>query len=144
VCSSDLLEDLTGIRERITVKGSRQRRVHNSWSFNQLRTFIEYKARIAGVPLVLVDPWNTSRTCPSCGYISKSNRNGESFSCGLCGFADHADHVAALNIRGRVAVNWPDVSESFSLSQFDSSLGTSPQPLGVGSSRRGHSIVLCV
>jgi len=51
----------------------------------------------------------------------------------LCGFADHADHVAALNIRGRAIVNWPDVSESFSLSQFDSSLGTSPSPSGVGS-----------
>ena len=127
------LEDLKGIRERITVRGSRQRRVHNSWSFHQLRYFIEYKARIAGVPLVLVDPKNTSRACPSCGYVSKLNRSGECFSCGLCGFAGHADHVAALNIRGRVRVNWPDVSESFSLSHFDSSLGTGPQPLGVDS-----------
>ncbi|MCJ7630969.1 zinc ribbon domain-containing protein, partial [Candidatus Bathyarchaeota archaeon] len=125
------LDDLKGIRERITVKGSRQRRVHNSWSFHQLRTFIEYKAKLAGVSVVLVEPRNTSRTCPSCGGVSKDNRRGELFHCLQCDHAGAADHIAAENIR-RVAVNRPIVSESF-LGQFDSSLGTSPHSLEVGS-----------
>jgi len=120
------LEDLKGIRSRTTVNGRRQRRVHNSWSFYQLRSFIEYKAKLAGVPIAIVDPRDTSRTCPCCGYVSKANRNGGLFHCGLCGYAGAADHVAALNIRGRAAVNRPYVSEDFSSSHIGSPLGTSP------------------
>ncbi|MCJ7632273.1 transposase [Candidatus Bathyarchaeota archaeon] len=96
------LENLKGIRLRVTVKGSRQRRVLHSWGFNQLQNFIEYKAKVAGVPVVYIEPKNTSRTCPNCGYIAKTNRDGEQFYCGKCGFVGHADHIAAVNI-GRVA-----------------------------------------
>lgn len=105
------LEDLTGIRSRITVK-KRQRRTQHSWSFHQLRSFIEYKAKIAGVPVRLVNPRNTSRTCPNCGDIAKANRQGERFHCGNCSFVGVADHVAAVNI-GRVVVNRPCVSGTF-------------------------------
>jgi IS605 OrfB family transposase len=125
------LEDLTGIRSRITVKKP-QRRIQHSWSFHQLRNFIEYKAKLSGVPVRLVNPRNTSRTCPKCNSVSKLNRNGESFHCGNCGFVGFADHIAAVNI-GRVAANQPNVSKSFNLNQFDSSLGTSPLPSGMGS-----------
>jgi IS605 OrfB family transposase len=50
-----ILEDLRGMRNGITVRKAQSRR-HNSWSFNQLRTFIEYKAKVAGVPIVFVNP----------------------------------------------------------------------------------------
>ncbi|MER3403653.1 MAG: hypothetical protein C4337_10335, partial [Armatimonadota bacterium] len=53
-----------------------QRRVQHSWGFHQLGSFIEYKARLAGVLVVLVDPRNTSRTCPACGHVSKANYAG--------------------------------------------------------------------
>ncbi|MER3402160.1 MAG: transposase, partial [Armatimonadota bacterium] len=69
------LEDLKGIRERISVKKA-QRRVQHSWAFHQLRSFVEYKARLAGVPVVLVDPRNTSRTCPAYGHVAKANYAG--------------------------------------------------------------------
>lgn len=36
------LEDLTGIRDRITIRRA-QRRRHHSWAFHQLRHFIEAK-----------------------------------------------------------------------------------------------------
>ena len=101
------LEDLTGIRSRITVRKP-QRRTQHSWSFHQLRMFIEYKAKLAGVPVVFVDPRNTSRTCPNCGAIDKRNRSGEKFQCIFCGCVGFADYIAAINI-GRVAVNQPDV-----------------------------------
>jgi len=117
------LENLKGIRRRVTVKGSRQRRIIHSWSFNQLQNFVEYKAKILGVPIVYINPKNTSRTCPKCGFVAKANRNGESFHCGKCDFAGHADHVAAVNI-GRVAVNQPDASRDF-FRHLSSPLGAS-------------------
>ena len=101
------LEDLSDIRERITVRKA-QRRIHHSWGFYQLRTFIEYKARLAGVQVVLVDPKNTSRTCPECGHVAKENRKTrDDFRCVSCGFAGPADTVAAINIGRRADVNQP-------------------------------------
>lgn len=104
------LEDLTGIRERVTVRKS-QRREHHAWAFHDLRQKIEYKARLWGVPVMLVDPRNTSRTCPYCGLIDKRNRKTQStFTCIACGFSAHADTVAAGNIASRAVVNLPNVS----------------------------------
>ncbi|MCG8347537.1 MAG: transposase [Chloroflexales bacterium] len=57
-----------------------------------------------------VDPRNTSRTCPACGYCAKENRKTQSsFVCLSCGFAGLANTIAAENIRvlGRAAVNLP-------------------------------------
>ncbi len=101
------LEDLSGIRDRITVRKS-QRRQHSSWAFLQLRHFIEYKAKLAGVMVKLVDPRNTSRTCPECGCVDKANRTSQSqFSCVSCKFSGLADTVAAGNISRRAAINQP-------------------------------------
>ncbi|MFF4416234.1 RNA-guided endonuclease InsQ/TnpB family protein [Streptosporangium sp. NPDC001559] len=98
------LEDLGGIRDRVTVTKA-QRADHHSWAFHQLRTFVTYKAALAGVPVRLVDPRNTSRTCPECGHCAKRNRpHRDSFLCVACGFAGPADHIAAINI-GRRAVS---------------------------------------
>lgn len=109
------LEDLTGIHSRITVH-RHQRRTQHSWGFYQLRCFIEYKANLAGVPVRVINPRNTSRTCPKCGFVSKQNRRGEIFHCGNCGFVGFADHIAAENIR-RAAVNQPNVSKESLLLQ---------------------------
>jgi len=104
------LEDLTHIRDRITVRKG-QRRQQHSWAFSQLRLFIVYKARLTGVVTMLVDPRNSSRTCPQCGFVSKSNRKSQSlFSCVSCGFSSLADTVAAGIIASRATVNWPDFS----------------------------------
>jgi IS605 OrfB family transposase len=101
------MEDLTGIRERATV-GKSQRRSHHSWAFNQLRQFVTYKALLAGVKLVLVDPRYTSQGCSRCGHVSKKNRpTRDDFKCIQCGFPAPADYNAALNIRSRAAVNQP-------------------------------------
>lgn len=102
------LEDLKGIRERATVR-RKQRARHANWAFYQLREFISYKAERAGIPVVSVDPRNTSRTCPVCGCVDKHNRPSQSrFSCISCGFAAPADTVAAVVIAARAAVNRPD------------------------------------
>jgi IS605 OrfB family transposase len=101
-----VLEALQGIRDRVSVQGKRQRARHSGWSFAQLRLFVEYKARLAGVPVVLVDPRNTSRTCSRCGHCAKGNRRSQAdFCCLHCGFSTNADYNAARNIRAKAVVN---------------------------------------
>jgi IS605 OrfB family transposase len=105
------LEDLTGIRERIRSRKP-QRATLSSWAFAQLRASIAYKAAAAGVPVVLVDPRNTSRTCPACGHCEKANRKSQaSFLCVSCGCAGNADQIAAENIR-RAALSQPHADPS--------------------------------
>lgn len=104
------LEDLTHIRSRVTARRS-QRTILHSWAFAQLRSFIEYKAQRAGIPVVKVDPRNTSRTCPCCGHINKANRKTQdSFLCIDCGFSGRADHIAAINIGRRALLSAPNIA----------------------------------
>ncbi|MFL5698836.1 MAG: RNA-guided endonuclease InsQ/TnpB family protein [Ktedonobacteraceae bacterium] len=105
------IEELRHIRTRTesTVRHS-QRARHSSWSFGQLRFFLTYKAALSGVPLHLVNPAYTSRTCSVCGYCDKANRKSQaSFVCQVCGFACNADFNAAINI-SRAEVMQPIVS----------------------------------
>jgi IS605 OrfB family transposase len=96
------LEDLEGIRTRVTARGGDARNRLSGWAFAQLGSFIGYKARLAGVPVVFVDPRNTSRTCAGCRHCEKANRpSQDKFSCKACGQEDHADANAARNIRAR-------------------------------------------
>jgi IS605 OrfB family transposase len=106
------LEDLTHIRTRITAHRSQRATLH-SWAFSQLRAFIEYKAQLTGVPVITVDPRNTSCECPNCGCIAKQNRSSQSqFRCTSCGLLGHADVIAAGNIARRAQVNAPYVSDA--------------------------------
>jgi IS605 OrfB family transposase len=99
------IEDLDGIRARAATVSTRQRRALHSWSFAQLRSFLAYKAILAGVRLVAVDPHNTSRTCSICGHCATANRQTQSrFICTSCGYVAHADVNAAVNIGCRAAV----------------------------------------
>ena len=95
------MEDLSGIRDRTTVK-AKQRARHSGWAFFQLRSFVEYKAKRSGVPVVAVDPRNTSRTCSQCGHCEKANRKSrDEFECRQCGYSEDADLNAARNIGSR-------------------------------------------
>jgi putative transposase len=101
------LEELTGIRDRASLGFSREVRwLLGGWSFSQMRQFILYKAEAAGVPVFLVDPRNTSRTCCVCGHCAKANRKSRaSFHCQGCGFESNADYNAARNIEARAALS---------------------------------------
>ncbi len=96
------LENLKGIRERVTARGSDARNRLSGWSFGQLYAFLTYKAQLAGVPVETVDPRNTSRACAECGHVAKSNRKSQAeFVCKGCGHRAHADKNAARNLRAR-------------------------------------------
>lgn len=101
------LEDLTHIRERVTVQRRRRDQLH-SWNFHSLRFKIAYKATMKGVLVRAVDPRYTSQECSCCGHTSPSNRpNQATFQCTSCGFVSHADVNAAMNIGRRAAFNQP-------------------------------------
>jgi len=103
------LEDLTGIRDRTTVRRENRYERH-SWAFYQLRMYIAYKAAWASVEVRFVDPRNTSRTCSQCGYCEKANRQSQtSFKCKQCDFCSNADINAAINI-SRAPVKVPLVA----------------------------------
>ncbi len=94
-------EELDGIRIRVRVRHG-QRVVLHSWAFLQLKLFVQYKAALAGVLAVQVDPRNSSRECSKCGHVDKANRPSQSrFSCRSCGFTAHADLNAASVLAGR-------------------------------------------
>ncbi|WP_433473445.1 RNA-guided endonuclease InsQ/TnpB family protein [Spirillospora sp. CA-142024] len=109
------LEDLSGIRGRVTVPRDQRARL-SGWPFHQLGEFIAYKARRMGVPVLQVDAHYTSQTCPIpwCGHVARANRpDRDTFRCRRCGFAGPADVVAGINVRNRarsawVFVNMPD------------------------------------
>jgi len=106
------LEDLTGIRQRTTVRRN-QRERHHKWAFHQLRTFIEYKAQIAGVAVKVINGAYTSQQCNACGYVHPDNRLTQAaFRCLACGHTENADLNAARNIAARAAANRPIVVRS--------------------------------
>ncbi|MEU5714829.1 transposase [Streptomyces sp. NPDC020403] len=106
------LEDLTGIRSRVRLRKDQRTQLH-SWSFHQLASFVEYKAKRAGVPLVYVDPAYTSQQCSECGYIDRRNRQSQAtFACRSCGALMHADDNASHNIGRKGETVWTAGRES--------------------------------
>lgn len=95
------MEDLTGIRKSAKSKKEAGRNLH-SWAHYQLQQFIEYKAKIAGIEVQYVNPQNTSKMC-KCGYVHKNNRKGLVFKCKKCGYENHADLNAGINISKAVS-----------------------------------------
>jgi len=124
-----VMEKLTGICMKAKHRKSQNGDFH-SWAFRKLQFFIEYKAIERGIPVIYVEPKNTSITCPRCGCVSKANRRSQTlFRCIKCGHQDNADYVASLNLSrvelarsGWAVVNQPKagMNGDFKMSHYDS------------------------
>jgi putative transposase len=125
-----VLEDLRTANMTASAKGTLERPGTNVRSKSRLnrrildqgwgefRRQLEYKLAWNGGMLLLVDPRNTSRTCSSCGNVSRENRQTQAaFRCSACGRAANADANAAINIlrragRARIACGDSPLGES--------------------------------
>ncbi|MBX7219994.1 MAG: transposase [Blastocatellia bacterium] len=105
------MEDLKGIRERTKVRKA-QRRTQHSWAFYQLRSFVTYKAAVAGVGVEFVNPASTSKACFVCQQIGHRDAlvfKCENPDCSNRGVEIDADYNGALNIAAGGVVNRPEV-----------------------------------
>ena len=91
--SAVILEDLKGMKVRM---GKELNRRISLWPRRKLHRIIEYKAQWKGIPVVKVDPRNSSRTCPICGRIQYS-RMGAEFKC-ECGWRLDRHINASINL----------------------------------------------
>ena len=104
-----VLEDLHGIptprrRPWRGVHGSRFRSPSfrhrfSSWPRAELHRQLAYKAQDRGVPILWLDPYRTSKTCPRCGEVAEHrSRVGTRFDCAKCGWSCDRQLNAGLNL----------------------------------------------
>ena len=89
-----VLEDLRGVFKPRRDKALNRRL--SMWPRRKLDQAIEYKAEWRGIPVVKVDPYNSSRRCPICGRIQHS-RMGTLFEC-ECGWQTDKHVNAGINL----------------------------------------------
>jgi len=76
----------------------KMRKKFNFWIYSYVLNRIKKVCETKNVSWFMVNPKNTSRLCPLCGYVDKANRLGEFFKCKKCNYTDDADIVGARNI----------------------------------------------
>lgn len=93
--STLVIGDVRGIRNDLDYGKKVNQKLHQ-WAHGKFRRMVEYKAKLAGMQVHLINEAYTSQKCPSCGKCNKtSTRN---YKCS-CGFSGHRDAVGAANIR---------------------------------------------
>jgi hypothetical protein len=68
----------------------------------QIPKQVAWGAAKRGIRATAVKSAYSSRECPRCHFVDRSNRpEQQTFCCGVCGWRMHADHNAAINIAAR-------------------------------------------
>ena len=93
--SAIVLEDLT-----LHGAGGKSKKMNRrlcSWPRSEINRQIEYKAALAGVLVIRVNPQWTSKTCPACG-ARRRDRVGQDFVCRMCDWEMDRQINAGINI----------------------------------------------
>ncbi len=70
-----------------------------------IQSILDYKARLAGLRVIYVDPRGTSSRCPRCR--AKLVHNGyRRLKCPRCGFEEDRDIIGAINVMMRGCEMW--------------------------------------
>jgi len=90
------------VLENLTLHGAggrshRMNRRLSAWPRSEIHRQIEYKAALAGVPIIKVNPQWTSKTCPVCG-ARRRDRVGQDFVCEMCDWEMDRQINAGMNI----------------------------------------------
>jgi len=94
------VENLRGLKTRLEKTAYRHRRAATWMAYRKLDWWINWQATKRGVPVVVVDPRDTSSTCPRCG--TKLVEVGYRYMrCPSCGFEGDRDVIAVVNIEKR-------------------------------------------
>jgi len=93
-------EDLTGLIESLRRLPKDHRTALIALGYRRLAFWIDWQAEKGGVPLFVVDPADTSSTCPRCGakLVEVGYRR---LRCPKCGLEGDRDSIAVLNIEER-------------------------------------------
>lgn len=95
-----VMEDLSGFG------GKGKEVLLRNWTYFDLQSKIECKAKEYGIDFIKVNPRYTSQRCSSCGVIDKENRKSQAvYECG-CGHKENADRNATKNIISLYKGEW--------------------------------------
>ena len=108
--STYVLEDLTGLYQQKRSKNFNK--LKNTWAPSVFEFMLTYKCEENGIKVVKVDPRYTSQMCNACGIVDKKNRKGDKYHCLSCGYTEHSDINAALNIRDKYISTLPVTQDS--------------------------------
>lgn len=109
--------DLDGVKTIVVEKianlrrGRKTSRYLNRFTYTEIFRKITDRAVLTGVQIRTVDPQFTSQRCSCCGWVRSTNRKGESFRCGSCGFTADADLNAAINIGAQLVALPPQARQ---------------------------------
>jgi transposase len=95
--------NLVGIKqinlEKLRHVGKKKKvsRYLQSFTHKEIRTAMTKACKLSGVRLVETSNAYRSQRCSQCGFVHKSSRRGELFTCKGCKFTTNADLNAAMN-----------------------------------------------
>jgi IS605 OrfB family transposase len=105
----DLSESIRqDVMKRDGITGQQRRKLNRmltGWNYGKLKRYIEYKAAEKGIPVLEINPPNTSKNCNKCGNQGRRPYQGnhDQFYCPNCDYELNADLNAAINIAQRAS-----------------------------------------
>ena len=98
VIQSNDLVAIENLRIRNLVKNHHLAKSISDAAWYRFREWLEYMARVYGVPVIAVEPAYTSQNCSNCGEKVVKTLSTRTHKCPHCGYIANRDENAARNI----------------------------------------------